>query len=401
MVTLPFPSPSRVSPSNRCLLYVVGSLDLGGSERHLAMIAPRLRQLGWRPVIYCLSHAGVQATHLREQGVEVVAPPAPCDKGRLPRKFVCLALSCLRLFWLMLARRPRIAHFFLPLSYLIGGPLAMLAGLPRRVMSRRSLNIYQDRYPLLRKAERLLHRRMQAVLGNSRAVVRDLAAEGCDSDRLGLIYNGIDAGEIEAAAPGRPDGAPLTLIIVANLIAYKGHADLLQALAAVSAALPAGWRLRCVGRDDGIGAGLAAQARRLGIDAHVDLLGERHDVAALLAFADIGILCSHEEGFSNAVLEGMAAGLPMVVTDVGGNGEAVLDGTTGFVVPSRDPQALGQAIVRLAADAGLRERMGAAARQRQQQHFSIEACVARYNSLYRALDKGERLPADLRPGPLS
>jgi len=212
-------------------------------------------------------------------------------------------------------------------------------------------------------------------------------------DRLGLIYNGIDlASDSDARGAARAtldvaDDA-LVLVTVANLIAYKGHADLLAALAAINDSLPAGWCLLCAGRDDGYGAELSKIAVSLGIRDHVRWLGERTDVPALLTCADIGILCSHQEGFANSVLEGMAAELPMIVTGVGGNREAVEDGVSGSVVPAHDPHTLGEAIAALARDPGLRTTMGAAGRRRVAEAFSLDACVGRYMRLYGALSAG-------------
>jgi glycosyltransferase involved in cell wall biosynthesis len=97
------------------------------------------------------------------------------------------------------------------------------------------------------------------------------------------------------------------------------------------------------------------------------------------------LLCSHQEGFSNAVLESMAAGLPAIVTDVGGNAEAVVDGETGLVVPPHAPARLAEAIVRLANDPALCAELGAAARQRVAKHFSFKQCVSHYDGLYRML----------------
>ena len=101
--------------------------------------------------------------------------------------------------------------------------------------------------------------------------------------------------------------------------------------------------------------------------------------------SDVGILPSHEEGFSNAILEGMAAGLPMVVTRVGGNPEAVVHGVTGLVVPPRDPSAMAAAVLDLVRDPARRQRMGEAGRHRVEEAFSLDACVDRYARLYRML----------------
>jgi glycosyltransferase involved in cell wall biosynthesis len=140
-----------------------------------------------------------------------------------------------------------------------------------------------------------------------------------------------------------------------------------------------------VGRDDGIGADLAARAEAAGLAAQVRFLGQRDDVPDLLAASDIAVSASHEEGSSNAVLEAMAAGLGVVATDAGGNAEAIRPGIDGLLVPPRDPAALGAALVALAGDAGLRARLGDAARARATRDFSLTACVDRYAALYRGL----------------
>ena len=138
-------------------------------------------------------------------------------------------------------------------------------------------------------------------------------------------------------------------------------------------------------RDQGLQAKPDVLARARGIGANVRFMGERRDVPTLLAAADFGILSSWEEGFSNVILEAMTAGLPMIVTDVGGNPEAVLHGETGLVVPSRDPTALGDAVLRLARDPELRRRLGSAGRRRVKQEFSVERCVDSHTSLYEEL----------------
>jgi glycosyltransferase involved in cell wall biosynthesis len=130
---------------------------------------------------------------------------------------------------------------------------------------------------------------------------------------------------------------------------------------------------------------LEVLARAQGIEANVQFMGERDAVPALLSAADFGILSSWEEGFSNVILEAMSAGLPMIVTNVGGNAEAVLNEETGLVVPPRDPGALGDAVLRFARDPDLRGRLGRGGRLRVKQEFSIEQCVDSHNCLYEEL----------------
>jgi glycosyltransferase involved in cell wall biosynthesis len=267
-------------------------------------------------------------------------------------------------------------------------------------MSRRSLNAYQSRHHFAGFLERGLHSQMAAVLANSRNVARQLLGEGVRVERLGLIYNGLDT-ELRACNDRERirkmlgiDQAALVLVIVANLIPYKGHLDLIEALGRVTCSLPTDWRLLIVGRDDGAASAVAARSRSLGIASRIAFLGARTDLPDLLGASDIGLLSSHEEGFSNAVLEGMWAGLPMIVTDVGGNAEAVINGETGLVVPARDPIALGHAILRLASDPDARRAFGESGRRRVDRYFTLSSCVASYEALYSGLQAG-KLPGDI------
>lgn len=373
---------SKPAKKNADILYVIGSLDLGGAERHLVQIAPALKKMGWTPTIYCLTHCGVQSTELERQGITVIGPPVNINAVSFLRSLALIA-SCVKLLGILIRHRPRIVHFFLPLAYVAGAPLSIVTAIPIRVMSRRSLNFYQRRYPLISWFERKLHRHMTSVLGNSRAVINDLLAENVDPVRTKLIYNGIDLTPFAQPSFAKKDAsAPLIFIIVANLIPYKGHADLIEAFASISHALSNDWELWCVGRDDGLKEDLEQLAMTKNVDRNIKFLGAHTDVHSLLASADIGILCSHEEGFSNAILEAMAAGLPVVATDVGGNAEAIVHDETGLIVPPRDSAALGQALLKLALAADIRREMGRRGRERVQQRFSLKECAQTYSSLY-------------------
>ena len=377
------------------ILYVIGSLEVGGAEQHLLRVAGALAARGWQPTVFALNPGGPLTQAFQAAGVSVqgVALPAKLIRMLRHRRVIAwtgLFASMLALAWAYWRTRPQITHFFLPAAYIVGGVTSLAAPPMLRIMSRRSLNHYQAKHQLFRRVEHWLHPRMDMVCGNSGAVIRDLQSEGVQAERLRLIYNGIDTTGFEARRSRTAvrmelgiDEDAVMLVMVANLIPYKGHADLIQALSHANGALPSCWVCVCVGRDDGIGSALSSQAREAGIDGHFRFTGSRKDVPDLLAAADIGVLCSHEEGFSNAIIEGMVSGLPMVVTDVGGNAEAVVHGETGLVVPARDPHALGRALLQLCQDQSLRSRMGEAGRERARSQFSMDACVAAYEALYR------------------
>ena len=143
----------------------------------------------------------------------------------------------------------------------------------------------------------------------------------------------------------------------------------------------------------------AAISTTLGVLENMRFLGARSDVPALLASADIAVSASHEEGFSNAVTEAMAAARPVVATAAGGNAEAVTDGVTGFVVPVRDEQAMGRALLTLALDPELARNMGAAGRERVARELGMEECVLRHERLYEAVLAGRPVAEALSTAP--
>lgn len=375
------------------ILYVIGSMQVGGAENHLLRVATELARKGDQIDVFAFQPNGPLRPKFEQQGVNIhgFAPGKWLPRiMRHPRAlaWVVLALSGALLWWKLWRLRPQIVHFFLPAAYIVGGVVSLLGPPIYRVMSRRSLNHYQVKHRLFARVEHWLHPRMDVVIGNSQAVVHQLAQEGVTTQRLRLIYNGVDASRFENLSARSTTRVQLGLamdaciyIVVANLIPYKGHEDLIDAFALIAKDLPQSWRVLVVGRDDGIGAMLQNKATSCGLGENFLFLGSRQDIPELLACSDVGVLCSHEEGFSNAVLESMAAGLPMVVTDVGGNGEAVQDGYTGYVVPPRNPSELSKALLKISRDAD-RQFFGERGSRRVSTEFSMSACVKAYQDVY-------------------
>lgn len=377
-------------------MIVIGTLAVGGAERHLLTILPELVKRGFEITVSVWGEKGKLAPLLEAQGVLVkplLSPHfmrftqrAPRLIGRLLRIIAVISLLTKRLR----TKQPEILHFFLPEAYVLGMFSALLAHFSgMTIMSRRSMNDYQQRRVLVGFWERRLYAKTRLMTGNSQAVLLQLQAEGIAPQKTRLIYNGIDLAPFQHTASKLEIRKNLNIaenawviIIIANLIPYKGHQDLLQALSNISHQLSFPWTLLCVGRDDGIQKALKQKAQDLKLGDHILWLGSRSDIPDLLTAADISVLCSHEEGFSNAILEGMAAGLPMVVTDVGGNKEAVLDKITGFVVKPHDPRALGEAILQLFLNPELARKFGQKAKERVVEHFALETCVNQYVALY-------------------
>ena len=379
----------------KTLRIITGSLSIGGTEKHLSMVMPLLAQRGWNIKIITLEKTDEPnlMSLFHAAGITVVTP-VNFQIRFLPKKlqrWLRITLCFLGLWKEFRRDRVTLTHFFLPHVYLIGMFAASVARLSAvTVMSRRALNFYQKGNGILRWLELRYHRKVKFILANSDRVIAQLQHdERVKMQKLKKIYNGVDVSRyanittrnITRAHLGIGEG-DLVFIIVANLIRYKAHQDLLRALYLIQQHLPPRWRLLCVGRDSGILMELRSLTQDLKLAENVSWLGVREDIPDLLAAADIGVLCSHEEGFSNAILEGMAAGLPMVVTDVGGNAEAVVHDKTGLVVPAKNPPLLAQALLKLAENKTLAKAMGVAGQTRVYQHFSLQACAAAYEKFY-------------------
>jgi len=295
--------------------------------------------------------------------------------------------------------RVRIVHSYLPAGNLLGTFAGTLARVPVRIVSKRALCDYKTGHPVVAFLENLANLASDAVMVNSMAVAADVRrTERFAGRKIFLVYNGIDFDEKEP----RPiaDLFPelsgqrgiQAIACVANLFPYKGHRDLIEAARIVVESCPS-TRFLLVGEDRGEMGSLRSMVVSRGLREHVLLAGPRTDASAIVAASDLIVLPSHEEGFPNSILEGMAAGKAVVATTVGGIPEAVADGETGILVPPRDPAALAKALLSLLADPDRARRMGTAGRGRVTAMFTIDRMISSVERAYEALladDAGKR-----------
>jgi glycosyltransferase involved in cell wall biosynthesis len=343
------PAEYRATPAARlgrvCLL--IGQLGLGGTEKQVALLAEGLRARGVDTTVLVMFEGGPREDDLRAAEIPVVhlGFQRRAAGWRMPAANVA---AFVRLVGYLRRERPDVLHAFLFHSYVTAAPAARLAGVPVLVAGRRSLGDFKRGRPLLSAIETVATRMTDHLVANARAVAEDTLRDGGIRQRkITVVRNGLPD---SAFAPMPPaylaSGFPVVLC-VANLISYKGHRYLLEAVA----------RLRMRGSPCTlalVGEGperpaLEHQAARLGID--VRFLGIRTDIGRLLTRADVVVLASLQEGMSNAVMEAMAAGRPVVATDVGGSGELLRD--RGVLVPSADPEALADGIGQVISDPAL------------------------------------------------
>jgi glycosyltransferase involved in cell wall biosynthesis len=374
------------------VVFLIGTLDIGGTERQLVELASRLDRRRFDPVIYCLAAPGPLADEARRRGVEVQSAHLKALRPWAhPLRFT---RRLLRIYPDLKALQPHILHAFLFHAYTMGALLSALLRPKAFVSSRRSLGHFKANRRAALLLERMTNGVADVVVANSEAVRLDaIAQEGLAPERVIVIHNGVDIpAPVDALAVRRglniaPD-VPL-VAVVANFIAYKGHDCFLTAWRRVQDAVPGAVAL-LVGEGP-TRARIEALAAEMRLTDTLRFLGSRTDVGVLLRAVDLVVHPSQQEGFSNAILEAMAAGCPVVATAVGGNAEAVTDGTTGLLVPSGDAAALAAAIERLLARPDERRRLGEAAQRRVEQSFSMDRMTLAYEQVYSAvIDRNSR-----------
>lgn len=361
------------------ILILQNRFRIGGQERQTVLHVRTLDRARWEPEVAVLHLDGEHLADLESAGVR----PVVFDVGRsLLRPGT--AWQLLRLVRFIRARGIGLVHAQDVYANVLGAMAAAAAGVPM-VVTRVDLGHHLAGYRRRLLAE--VSRRADRVLVNALAI-RDLVVrEGVPGDRIAVVRNGVDLDELDArarAAPDPPAPAPGAFVNVANMHhPVKGQGDLLQAFREVAQRHPEA-RLVLVG--EGVRRPvLEREARRLGIADRVQFLGQRRDVPALLARAVAGVSASHAEGISNAVLEAMAARLPVVATAVGGTPEIVRDGRNGLLVPPGAPAALAQAMALLLEREPLRRRMGAAGRRIVEREFGVGQMRLSFDALYREL----------------
>ena len=363
------------------IAHVVENLERGGLERMVIDLALAQQAAGHRPRVACLFAPGALAGELRGQGIEVFAchKAAGLDIGAVRRLRAWLQAVPGTVVHTHNAN----AHYH-TVAAMFGSPTSRLLN------TRHGMGASQPRS----RGEWLYRRSMwrtdvvAAVCEAARARFADQGVR--PRARLLAVPNGIRVETFAAANAERRAAlrnvlglAPGTRIVgtVGRLNPVKDQAMLLRAFARVHAEA-ADTALLLVG-DGALRMELEAQAMAGGAGDAVHFLGDRGDVRQLLQGFDVFALSSRSEGYSMALLEACASGLPIVATDVGGNREIVVDDRNGLIVPAADATALATALLGLLRDPARAHRLGTVGRDWALREASVQAMAARYEALYR------------------
>jgi glycosyltransferase involved in cell wall biosynthesis len=370
--------------------YLLPNIEAGGTEKHVLTLARSLDRS--RYSLSLVTTAGGGSLFREFSSIMPVTVMGDPDVHRRIRVGPLVHIGAIRtLVGIYRREQPDIVHAYLPAACVIGPIAARIAGFGKVIVSRRSLSNYKAMFPLLRQVEPLGYLLADAVLVNSDAVRRDVEkAERFWEGKIRRIYNGIDTappetlpiGQLVPELSGGGEGPVITY--VANLFPYKGHVDLVRAARTVVDAVPSA-RFVLVGRNAGAMDRVREEIAGLSLAGNVILTGPRSDAASILAASTFAVHPSHEEGFSNVILEAMAAGKAVVATRVGGNPEAVVDGETGALVPPGAPPCLAEALLALLREPEITRAMGEAGRRRVVERFSVDRMVREIGTLYEDL----------------
>lgn len=362
------------------LLLVVDQFPktLGGGERIVLKLASLLPRYGYRVSILTF------AVHPETSALAA----APCPVYLLP----LLKTYDLRAFraavefrsFLMREKIVLIQTFF-ESSDLWAGLVAKLTPNVKLVWSRRDMGILRARKHM--NAYRLMSRAPDAVFAVSEQVRRHcIEVDRIEPARVMTVYNGVDVMEWVSDERSAERRTRPVVTTVGNIREVKGHDIFIRAAALVCARFPdvvfsiAGDVLEPAYFEE-----LEALVRSLDIADRFCFVGGVTDLQQHLRAAEIFVLPSRSEGFSNAIVEAMAASLPVVATDVGGNSEAVRTGVNGYVVPSEDPTALADAISRLLSDPAMARRMGLEGKRLAEERFTTKAMMNDVTRTYETL----------------
>ena len=368
----------KVKPA---VLQLIDSFNQGGSERQALQLTRLLVESGrFKVHLACLSPEGVLRDSINDLDLGEI-PSFPLNSF-----YDQNAVKQLRhlVRWLK-SSRIDILHthdFYTNVFGMAGGALARL---PVRVASMRETA--GMRSAAQKQVQRVAYSLAHHVVANSNAVREKLIGDGVAPDKVSVIYNGLDVRRLATTLSraeslsvlGLPEGRYIT--IVANMrLEVKDYPMFLRAARRVKDAVPdAAFLLAGEGE---LSDSLRGLAEELGINDATFFLGRCEKVAELLAVSEICVLSSKAEGFSNSILEYMAAGRPVVVTDVGGAREVVTEGETGYLVPSGDDAMMAMKLIALLQNPERARAMGAKGKRVVESKFSCEAQLAHTESLY-------------------
>ena len=362
------------------ICYVIGQLSRGGAEKQLYELVKGINRERFSPVVISLSSGGCWASEFRKLNIQVIEL-----QRRKNREFTRL----FRLIKLFRTIKPDIVHTYLFSANSYGRIAAIIAGAPVVIASERSLpETGKDKNGYQVFLDRILAFFSHGIICNSLKASGTLVKKySFDADKVFTVHNGINAVDFlkETRLDSKMKIAQKVVGTVGRLHPSKNYRLFLD-MARIVLENFAHNDLKFVIVGEGeLRDELEEYSQQSGIADSVVFTGESDDVFPLLQAMDVFVMTSQYEGFSNAIMEAMLAGLPVVATDVGGNSELVIDGENGFLCPLNDAASLAERVVSLLGNERDAMEMGEKGRDRVRAEFKIERMVRETEEVYLGL----------------
>lgn len=365
------------------VLQFIGSFHQGGSERQaVALTGLLVRDGSYDVFVATLNKEGVLLAELDDLDLPAI-PEFKLTSFYNPN-FVKQVRRCSAY---LRENKVDIVHTHDFYTNVFGMAAATLAGIPARIASKRETGGMRSSSQDL--VEKLAFNQAKAIVVNSAAVREHLIKRSIPTAKLRLIYNGLDLSRFESASIsvtreqfGLPTEEHVKFVtLVANLRHSVKNVPMLLRGAKIVIARAPHTHFVIAGEGE-LESELKSQAKDLGIFDNVHFIGRCTDIPALLNLSDICVLTSTAEGFSNSILEYMAAGKAVVATDVGGAAEAIVEGESGYLISSIDEKELAKRLIELLEDEAKRVRFGLKGRSVVSEEFSENAQLANTLNLY-------------------
>ena len=368
------------------IAYCIHGLSLGGAERHLLKVFKSIDRRRFQPMLFCLGSAS--SLHLLQElerlRVELV------NIGLEGKHSWANLKRLLGMAVTMRRRHVKVVHGYLLEGNLVGVLMGRVAGVPVCIASKRS---NAERFTTVQYWLSYLTNRLATKVTANSVAVRDFAVrvERCPRRKLAVVPNGTEIGTSTLSLAARAGlktqwAIPQDAYVVGTVARFfwkKGYEHFLQMASLVLEKRP---KVYFVAIGDGpLKGSMEETARQMGIAERVVFVGWQADAALKMQVFDLYVCPSIIEGMSNALLEAMANGLPVVATAVGGNLETVTEGITGLLVPPANPSAMADAVIKFVDDPVLGLRLGEAGRLLVASKYTTKAMIRRMEDLYDSL----------------